>query len=260
MRGIAMISALPAPLRLLPPAVLLVAACAVLVFGLPPPAFAATLAGSGTAATETRPLGDFEAIAVAGSIDVTVRQAAAATAVVTADDNLLPQVETVVEDGARGRTLKIRLRRGTSLRLKTPVTVNVDVVRLTAIASAGSSDIVVERLDTPSLAVALTGSSDAVLRGLSAGTLSLELSGSCDVRAEGSAARLKLSIAGSGDADLAGLAGDEVSVSIAGSGDARIVANRSLKVSIAGSGDVVYSGQAAEVTSSIAGSGSVRKR
>ena len=51
-----------------------------------------------------------------------------------------------------------------------------------------------------------------------------------------------------------------MTVSIAGSGDAAVLANKSLRVSIAGSGDVQYSGTAAEVRSSVAGSGRVTRK
>lgn len=226
------------PLRLLPPAVLLVAACVAFALGFAPPTLAAPIDGSGVAVTETRTAGDFDAVAVAGPIDLTLRQAGAPAVAVTADDNLLPLVETVVETGREGRTLKIRLRRAASLRPQTAIKVVVDAVQLRSIAAAG----------------------DAVLRGLNVGALSLELAGSCELQAEGRAERLRLAIAGSGEADLAGLAADDVSVRIAGSGDARVVADRSLQVSIAGSGDVSYAGRAVDVTSAIVGSGALRRR
>ncbi|MEP7280576.1 MAG: head GIN domain-containing protein [Rubrivivax sp.] len=249
---------LPRPLRLLPPALLLVAACALIAFGVAPtPVQAAgSVVGSGTVATDTRRPGEFDAIAVGGGIDLTVRQAATAQLTLSADDNLLPLIETVVEGG----TLKIRFARGQSIRTRAPVKVAVDAVRLRAIASSGSGDVKVERFETPALALSLSGSSDAVLDALRTDSLAVDIAGSGDLRAQGSATRLKLSIAGSGEARLAALECDDVEVSIAGSGDVNVFARRSLKVDIAGSGDVSYRGGASQVTSSIAGSGSVSAR
>ena len=249
------------PLRRLASALLLAASSALAAFAAAPPAAlaASTVVGSGTAATQTRQPGDFSAIAVGGGIDLHVRQAAASQLTLTADDNLLPLIETVVAEGRHGRTLRIGFARGQSIRPRTDVTVTVDVVQLRAIASAGSGDVRVGRLDTPSLELTLAGSSDAQLDGLRTDALTVSISGSGDLKASGSAARVELSISGSSDAELDALEADVVEISIAGSGDATVHARQSLKVGVAGSGEVRYRGSP-QVTSSIAGSGSVRSR
>lgn len=221
---------------------------------------AATLNGSGTAATETRAVSGFQAISLRGGIDVVVRQGSSEGVQVRADDNLLPLVQTVVEGTGDTRTLRIQFKPGESLRTRTPVVVTVDVVKLTALASSGSGDISVEALKTPSLALSMAGSSDARLRQLDTEQFSISIAGSGDVQASGRAAKLEVSIAGSGDVRTRELAAAEVSVSIAGSGDASVAAQKTLSVSIAGSGDVEYVGAAVLARSRIAGSGSVRQR
>lgn len=229
--------------------------------GLLGPAVAsARTVGSGRVQSETRAIGDFEAIAVAGSIDLEVRQAAQPSLTLSADDNLLPLVETVVEPGRHGPTLHVRLRRGETVSTRTPIKVTVDVVKLKAIAAAGSGDVRVSALQTPSLRLTLAGSTDARLEGLATEQLDLSIAGSGNVVAAGRAGQLKLSISGSGDADLSALAADDVKVGIAGSGDAQVTANKALSVSVAGSGDVVYGGAVTTVSSKVAGSGSVRRR
>lgn len=223
------------------------------------PAQAATT-GSGRAATESRAVSDFEAISLSGSIDLIVRQGSKESVEVSADDNLLPLLETVVETGSSGKTLMVRFKRGERVWTKAPVKVTVQVVRLVGLASAGSGNLVVEALKTPSLKLAISGASDARFSELSTDTLEVRVAGSGDVQANGQARQVKVSIAGSGDVKLASLAADDVTVSIAGSGDAAVLANKSLRVSIAGSGDVQYSGTATDVSSSVAGSGSVKKK
>lgn len=224
------------------------------------PAAQARVVGSGTVATETRNVGDFEAITSIGSFDIVVRQAAKTAVVVQADDNLLPLIETVVEQGKHGRTLVVRTRRGESISYRGNVKITVDVVQLAALTSTGSGDVRVESLKTPAFKLTIAGASDARLGGLDTDRFELGISGSGDVVGAGRARQLKISIAGSGDADLGNLVADEVSVSIAGSGDANVTANQSLDVSVAGSGDVRYGGQAAAVKLSAAGSGTIRKR
>lgn len=223
------------------------------------PAWARTT-GSGREASETRSVADFEAIAVADSIDLVVRQGEREALVLSGDDNLLPLVETVVENGSRGRTLVIRLRRGESVSSRRPIKATVDVVRLQALALAGSGRAAVGTLKTPALRLSIAGSGDARLEALTTDALEVRVSGSGNVQGAGTAGQLKLTIAGSGDVNLEPLAADAVTISIAGSGDAKVTANKSLGVTIAGSGDVVYGGAVTAVRSSVAGSGSVTRR
>ncbi|MEN9627189.1 MAG: hypothetical protein RJA10_415 [Pseudomonadota bacterium] len=216
--------------------------------------------GSGREASESRPVSDFDAIAVSDAIDLMVRQADKESLTLTADDNVLPLVEAVVESGQRGRTLVIRLRQGETVSTRRAIKATVDVVRLTALASAGSGNTTVGSLKTPSLRLSMAGSGEMRLDGLTADALEVRVAGSGAVAGSGTAAQVKLTIAGSGDADLAALAADHVTVSIAGSGDAKVTANQSLSAKVAGSGDVVYGGAVKAVRTSVAGSGSITRR
>ena len=237
----------------------------VLVF-TPDQARAANVQGSGTSATETRTLDAFEAVAVSGAIDLVVRQGAQQSVQVQADDNLLSMLETLVESGRNGSTLKVRWKRDSgwgsgrqNMQTRSKVLITVVMPKLSAVAVAGSGDVRVETFTTPALQLSLSGSGDARLNGLTTDELSVRVSGSGDVSGNGSAAKVKISIAGSGDVRLAEMRADDVSVAIAGSGDAAVNAQKALTVNIAGSGDVSYTGDA-QVKSSVAGSGSVRRR
>lgn len=230
-----------------------------LCLALLPLAGHATTAGSGRTATEERALPAFEAIALAGSIDLHVRQGTPQSVEVSADDNLLPLLQTTVESTAQGATLKVGWKRGESIFTRSRVLVTVVVPRLGSLALAGAGDMVVDSFETPALQVSLSGSGDVTLPNLRAGELGIRLAGSGDVGGSGQATKLKVSIAGSGDVKLADMQADDVSVKIAGSGDAAVFAQKTLEVGIAGSGDVTYRGDAT-VKSSVAGSGSVTKR
>lgn len=211
------------------------------------------------AGTEARSVPGFSEISVRNSATVQVSQGEQTSVRVTAADELLPLLETVVD---RDR-LEIRWKRGEGsremLRRHGPVTVSVVTPRLSALSVAGSGDIEVSAFNTPRLNVSVAGSGSARLDRLVGDELGIRVAGSGDIRGSGQVARLTISIAGSGDVGLADLKADEVSVRIAGSGDAEVHAEKTLKISIAGSGDVVYGGNAV-VSRSVAGSGSVRKR
>jgi hypothetical protein len=227
---------------------------------LAPAAQAATTTGSGKSATEAREASGFAAIAMRGDIDIVVRQAAREAVQVSADDNLLPLLQTVVEGSGEQRTLRIQWKSGESIRTKSRTVVTVDVVKLTAVSLSGSGDLALGALKTPSFALSISGSSDAKIEQLDSGQLSVSISGSGDVQASGKASKLEVSISGSGDVRLRELATEDASVSIAGSGDASVNASKALAVSIAGSGDVEYTGGAMLAKARVAGSGSIRQR
>ena len=188
-----------------------------------------------------------------GGIDLVVRQGARETVQVSADDNLLPLLQTTVEGSGESRTLVIQWARGENIRTRAKAVVTVDVVKLTALASSGSGDMVVEVLKTPALALSISGSSDARLSGLDTQQLRVAITGSGDEQASGKAGKLNVSIAGSGDVRTRALLADDVTISIAGSGDASVQANKTIAVAIAGSGDVEYAGAATITHSRIAG-------
>ncbi len=227
---------------------------------LPMAASAATsVTGSGRVVEEVRSVGEFRAVRLAGPIDVVVTQGTSPSVRVSADDNLQPIVETVVEGGGDDATLQVRIKRGHDIRSFRQLRVAVVTASLSRAAVAGSGQIEVQSFRTPSLAVAVAGSGGVRLQGVTADDLGARIAGSGDVSGHGSAGKLVVSIAGSGDVKLDDLRADDVKVSISGSGDAAVQAVKTLAVSIAGSGDVVYRGDAT-VKTSIAGSGSVRRR
>ena len=215
--------------------------------------------GSGNLVSETRTLAEFQAISLAGEMDLVVRQGTPQSVQVQADDNLLPLLETSVENSANGATLQVRWKRGESIYGRSKVLLTVVMPKLSALVASGAGDMKVESFTTPALKVSLSGSGDARLNGLTTDDLGIRISGSGDVGGSGKATKVKVSIAGSGDVKLTELRAEDVTVSIAGSGDAAVNAQKTLEVSIAGSGDVSYVGNAA-VKSSVAGSGSVTKR
>jgi len=214
-----------------------------------------SVTGSGKVQTETREVSGFQGVALSGSMKVVLRQGSREGVELSADNNVLPLIETRVKNG----TLHIGPVKGANYSTRTPVVVMVDLVTLRDLAVSGSGDVTAQGLKASGLDVAIGGSGSVHLPGLQARSLSVAIGGSGDFDASGRTDKAKVSIGGSGTVRADSLEADEVSVAIGGSGDARIKANRTLDVSVAGSGDVVYSGDAV-VKTSMVGSGSVRKR
>jgi hypothetical protein len=188
--------------------------------------------GSGVSKTETRAVGSFSKIDLAGSPGVEVTVGSDTSVAVTTDDNILPTIETTVE----GDTLHINSKQSynTSLGVK----VNVKVPSLNGVSISGSGDIHVMGLQTGDMDASVTGSGDVTL------------SGAVD--------RLRAHIVGSGDLQAGELAAKNVRVTVTGSGDAAVRATEELNASVTGSGDVRYSGHPAQVKKSITGSGNIR--
>ena len=187
--------------------------------------------GSAVAATSTRALPNFSGVDLAGSNNVTVVAGARQSVVVHADSNLLSHVTTQVKAGT--------LITGDvgSYNAKSPMYVEVSVPSLTALDLSGSGNITVT--------------------GIRASRLTVTLPGSGDISASGSVTRLDISIDGSGDAKVSGLIARNVDAVVSGSGTIFVTATQSLDAKVPGSGAVLYSGNPAQVTTSITGSGAV---
>ena len=197
-------------------------------------ALAETLSGSGRAVTQDREARGFSAVelAIPGRMEIVQGDKEGIT--ITADDNLLAQIETAVERDA----LRIRFRKGVNVRNHTPIRITLHARTMEAISLAGSGDVVAPSINARDLALRIAGSGDVQLGG----------------RSES----LQVRISGSGDVKAARFETQRAKVSIAGSGDVTLWARQSLEVSVAGSGDVRYYGDPA-VAKRIAGSGSVRR-
>lgn len=193
--------------------------------------------GSGVSATQTRDVSAFREMRLNSSAELSVEIGAPQSISVTADDNLVDDLTTTVEDGV----LHIGPRPGSSLRFRVDPRIVVRVPSLDALHICGSGDATV-------VGVGSGGES----------SFAIGLEGSGNVTARGTIERLSLAISGSGDADLTALAASHVNVAIQGSGNARLCASQSLTGAINGSGDVEYRG-AARATTSIHGSGSVQR-
>ena len=200
------------------------------------PALAETVTGSGTAATDNRPVAGFHSVGLSVSGRLEIVQGDAEKLSITADDNILPLIEATVDRGE----LRIRFREGGNLNIRprTPIRMTLNAKALDGIAIAGSGDVQAPALNARELKVSIAGSGDVMLAG--------------------KAQELSVKIAGSGDVKAGRFESQSAQVHISGSGDATVWAREKLNVHVSGSGDVRYYGDPG-VQSSVAGSGSVRR-
>ena len=211
---------------------ILLAVLAAAILALPAPA--AQVDGSGHAATRQRAVHDIFGVAVSVPAEVVVTQGQGEGLRITADDNLLPFIETVVENGI----LKIRPRDRTSITAHTPIRVAVTA-------------------QAPQL-LAVSGSARITAKSLVLGRIEATISGAGHIEVSGATPSFTARIAGSGDVEAARLAAQDGTVAISGSGRIRLSAQRNVSATITGSGEIDYFGDP-QVEQRIAGSGRVRR-
>lgn len=210
--------------------------------------------GSGSVTKQAREVGHFSGIGLSTGGKVEVRIGSTESVTVQADDNVLPLIETVVENGM----LKIRpLHKNQQLDTRN-LKVFVQAREVQRIAVGGSGAVDAEGLRGPKLQLDVGGSGSINLRDVEADGVTVALGGSGSLKAAGQTERLTVSIGGSGTVDTGKLAARTASVSIGGSGQATVWAKQSLGVSVAGSGDVGYYGDP-QLNRTVMGSGTVKR-
>ncbi|AXA91596.1 head GIN domain-containing protein [Massilia sp. YMA4] len=210
--------------------------------------------GSGKIVQETRQVGRFHGVELALPGNVEVRTGSDGPITIEGDDNVLPLVETVVENGVlQIRPAKKKLRLD-ARRLKLVVPAR----EIDSLGVSGSGSMSADKLHSQKLKLELAGSGTLDATGIEAREVTIEVAGSGKLQAAGNAEKLEASVAGSGNADAARLTARQVEADVAGSGQVMVTARQSLAGSVAGSGTVSYYGDP-QVSRSVAGSGTVRR-
>jgi hypothetical protein len=190
--------------------------------------------GSGKMKTEVRPVGKFDSVRVSVPANVLIERTGAEGLSLTADDNLLPILESEVSDG----TLQLSVAKGTSFAGRTPI-IRITVADLRKLDVEGSGAVKASKLD---------GSA-----------LSLTVSGSGNIRLAGTSDNLAVVVDGSGSVAAAELQSKRAKVVVRGSGEATVNARDELDATIMGSGSVDYLGSP-KLASSVFGSGSINQK
>ncbi len=213
--------------------------------------------GNGQLKKENRNTGNYTSIASSGSWDVMIAYGESNSLQVEADENLLPYIETQVENGR----LSIKSKKNANLRSKNKITIYVSVTKLTGVSLSGSGDIIGNgKFDNDgNTSFKLSGSGSIKIAFNKIAKTEVTISGSGNVRLSGTSGSVAAHISGSGNADCSELNCDEVKASISGSGNVKVNANRSIEASIAGSGNVYYKGAATDIQKHVSGSGRVVK-
>ncbi|MGL5005003.1 MAG: GIN domain-containing protein, partial [Casimicrobium sp.] len=150
--------------------------------------------GSGVSATETRALSQFSAVDLAGvgKLVLKVGEGSNYSVKITADDNLLPLVETKVS----GDTLTIQLKDSVSLTNSVGFTYEVTAPKIEKIESSGAASV------------------DGA--GFNGGKLVVDVSGVGSVKLAGRVEEFRADLSGAGSLNTTSLVADDVKVDLSG--------------------------------------------
>ncbi len=217
-----------------------------------------TIKGDGNLKKESRPVESFNGVSADGPLDVKIAYGNSATLQVEADENLLPYIETKVENGK----LKIRAKEHVNLKSQSRMVVYISMTVITSVHENGSGNITGSGAFTNEggTDIKVSGSGDIKLDFDSFKDLDLAVSGSGNITLKGNkAGDVDAAISGSGNIDCMNVPCDEATAKISGSGNIKIDAQKSIEASISGSGNVYYKSDVANISSKVSGSGKVTK-
>lgn len=210
-----------------------------------------------TIVTETRPVGNFNALSSSGSAQITYIQSGTPKVVVECNSEYIDKVVTEV----RGGTLHIEMKRGNYRNLSLHVTVYSPVLDEVRLAGSGSFRDENGHKSTGDVNYSSAGSGKIVVGRLECGFFNVRLAGSGNLSVGNlTCSGAALSASGSGGITVQRIvSGGNVSIRLSGSGyglldDASI---GDIDIHISGSGSVKVNGRARDVSASISGSGSV---
>ena len=190
------------------------------------------VAGDGHLVIESRPVGDFTILEIAGGFDVAWNRGPAALSV-TADSNVLPHIKT--EDA--GGKLKVHLDK--QIHSSRPVKLVISSDSLRSLYLAGAVSLAADGIEGPGLDI------------ISSGAVTVE--------ARGSTGKLKANLDGASTLKAGTLNAQDATLTLMGAATADITASGRLKVTIVGAGTVTYAGNPT-LEKHVTGAGSVRRR
>ncbi len=208
--------------------------------------------GNGNVIKEERSISSFDAIDASGGLTINLVRNDSKTIEVTADENLMDNIETYV----RGGTLHIDTK-NISNSTKLEVLVNYQDVEFFDLS--GAVDVYCEDvIEQNSLNVDASGASEMELN-LRVNKLSIDVSGAGDIRLEGKADEMVFEGSGASSLRAENLETKITHVDISGAGDARVNASEELKASVSGAGSIRYTGNPESIKTSVSGAGSVNR-
>jgi hypothetical protein len=215
-----------------------------------------TIKGNGILKKETRQASGYTGVSSSGPMNVYVAYGTSSTITVEADENLLPYIETSVEDGK----LIIKTKKGYNLKTKEKLVVNVSLTKLTSLGVSGSGNIDGDGAfsNAGKTNISVSGSGNIKLGFADISELNVSISGSGNIDLRGKQCNnITATISGSGNIDCSRVQVNDVFAKVSGSGNIKVNTSKSIDAKVSGSGNVYYKGNPGSIVSRASGSGKV---
>jgi hypothetical protein len=208
--------------------------------------------GRGPVVHEERSTGAFQELKLMLPATVVLLNGDAFKVRIEGQENLLPLIQTIVEDD----TLKVFSDK--SLKANPEIRIILTAPRYDKVEIRGYAKVKApETIETERLEIEIKGAGNVEMP-LAVKEVEIEISGSGKVLLRGTADEIKIEISGSGEVDASRLLTRKAETKISGSGDIRLHTEEYLRGFIRGSGKIRYTGRISEHQIQIAGSGSVQ--
>ncbi len=193
--------------------------------------------GNGIEATEARAVAAFTKVKSSGDFDVQITNGDEFEILVTAEENILPYIETTVSNN----TLFIDIKGVHNVKNRLPINVFVTLPELESVKQSGSGTIITDFFSSEKMEFSISGSG-SISSSVDVNNIEADISGSGWMIITGDANESDLSISGSGNIDSSELAVDDCYAHISGSGNMQVNAANTITAKISGSGNIYYTG------------------
>jgi len=189
--------------------------------------------GSGIRKTEKRDLASFSSIETSGAFEVEVNCQKPASFEIEADDNIVPLVQTDVNNG---------------------------ILRVSTTKGYSSSGGIILRINVPDLeSLRSTGAGKFHVSNVKNDNFEIRSTGAATVVASGQSKSLKIGSTGAGKIDAHNLRANNAEVNVTGAAGVDVYATDELDITVSGAGRVTYSGNP-KVNKHVSGAGQVTKK
>ena len=219
------------------------------------------------------PVTQFDEVSIAGSFTVRFTQGKKHECTIIASPEDMEKLKAEAKDrqlniyveSEKKDDVKVNGIMFSTARLSGEVIVNVTSPKLNKVNCMGSGDFIATTdIKADDITFKIAGSGDIILKKVSADKLHLSIAGSGDIDLQQTnAKKLDVSIAGSGDIKINKVDDkcENAYLWVAGSGDIEAMFSncQELKCNVAGSGEIGLKGNVVNYSSTIAGSGEIKK-
>lgn len=210
------------------------------------------------AQSETREVGPFDIVHIAGPYEVTLTSGKEGTISLSGDDEDLENIESYIKKGKL--IIKKKNKSWLSDWTSGKVTIRIPIEEISSVILSGSGKIKSQKTITANrFKTVISGSGDIDLE-VEATSVEGTLTGSGDLHLSGKTERVEFQITGSGDITAQDLKAQTGQAQITGSGDIEMHATETLNGSITGSGDLLCYGSPERQVTKVTGSGDITIR